>query len=152
MADSTHSRSGSVTLPFAIEQVFPLLCPKVEEKWIPGWQCEVLHSRSGLNEPGAVFRTAKPYGGELIWTTNTYDIRRGLVEFTNFSPDRFVMFFRITVTREPCGGVTLHFSQTFCPISARGTEFVASLAVESFPMRINTLGGLITQYLSAVSA
>jgi hypothetical protein len=78
---AAYERHGSFLVGHAKRAIFPLLCPKAEEAWIPGWQCEVLHSRSGRNEPGAVFRTVGAFGGEVIWYTREYDQARGVVEF-----------------------------------------------------------------------
>jgi len=41
-------------------KVFPLLCPLREYEWIEGWQCEMLHSDSGIAEKNCVFRTRFP--------------------------------------------------------------------------------------------
>ncbi len=39
------------------EEIFPLLCPTTELDWLPGWDCELLHSQSGYAELNCVFRT-----------------------------------------------------------------------------------------------
>lgn len=78
---SQFSRTGVVHSDASIDEIFPLLCPKREEEWIPGWECETLWSKSGYNEAGAIFRTAKPYGTELFWNTLQYDKDRGIVDF-----------------------------------------------------------------------
>ena len=60
----THIRNRnrtttSVTTPLAasIETVFPLLCPVREYDWIDTWDCEMIHSDSGIAEDGCIFRT-----------------------------------------------------------------------------------------------
>jgi len=58
-----------------LEKVFPPLCPKNEEEWIPGCECETIRSASGYNEEGAVFPTTKPHGTELYWNTLEYYVR-----------------------------------------------------------------------------
>ena len=75
------TRSGIIHCKAIVEEVFPLLCPKREEEWIPGWECETIWSNSGYNEEGAIFRTMKPYGTELYWTTLQYDIGNNIVDF-----------------------------------------------------------------------
>ena len=42
--------SVEFTVPATPERVFPLLCPVLEYRWIPTWQCELLHSDSGVAE------------------------------------------------------------------------------------------------------
>lgn len=71
---STHvERTEAFSLPVPIETVFPLLCPIREYEWIPGWSCEMVHSRSGVAEKGAVFATTiKPFG-KMLWTCTCYE-------------------------------------------------------------------------------
>ncbi len=40
------------------EEIFPLLCPTTELDWLPGWNCELLHSQSGYAELNCVLRTS----------------------------------------------------------------------------------------------
>lgn len=42
------------------EKLFPLLCPTTEYDWIPNWNGELLHSKSGLAEYNAIFKTKIP--------------------------------------------------------------------------------------------
>jgi len=37
------------------EKIFPLLCPAAEYDWIENWDCELVFSRSGVNEEGCIF-------------------------------------------------------------------------------------------------
>lgn len=67
------------------EDIFPLLCPTREYDWIPGWQCELLHSRSGLAEHNAVFRTLI-HGEKEVWVCTRYE------------PSREVHYLRIAST------------------------------------------------------
>jgi len=142
-----YERSGSFAVKHPKSAVFPLLCPKAEEAWIPGWKCEVLHSRSGWNEPGAVFRTAGPFGAEVIWYTRTCDQAAGSVEFVNFGVGAFVFHFRIEVV-ETGGSCELHFSQTFVPVSEAGLSRVSALVSEDFQGRLLQLGSLIDTHLA----
>lgn len=34
------------------EAIFPLLCPVREYDWIPGWDCRLVYTESGLAEAG----------------------------------------------------------------------------------------------------
>ncbi len=33
-------------------KVFPLLCPVLEAKWVPGWEYRLIYSQSGIAELG----------------------------------------------------------------------------------------------------
>lgn len=47
------------------ERIFPLLCPVLEYDWVPGWECELVYTESGVAESGAVFRTERERDGGL---------------------------------------------------------------------------------------
>ncbi len=49
------------------DKVFPLLCPVREYEWIEPWQCEILHSDSGIAEKNCVFRTHAPGESDDVW-------------------------------------------------------------------------------------
>ena len=150
MAYESFIRTGSFVVNHPPDRVFPLICPKREEEWIPGWSCEVLASQSGFAEVGAVFRTTEPYGGELVWATAEHDAARGVVEFVNHSPQRFVFFFRIELRFEGAGA-RLTFTQRFCPVSDEGAVHVAEFRKEDFRSRLDRLGQLIDAHLGGIN-
>lgn len=141
------TRSGVFSCQAMIEDVFPLLCPKKEEDWIPGWECETIWSRSGFNEDGAIFRTAKPYGTKLYWNTVRCDIKHGLVEFLIVAPELYMFRFEITVKPDDAGGLSLRFVQTFTSVSEQGSAMLQQYAAEDFGQRIQALQGCMTKYL-----
>lgn len=70
------------------DKVFPLLCPVREYEWIEPWQCEILHSDSGIAEKNCVFRTRLP--GETsddVWVVCRYE------------PNTRIEFVRVNVLR-----------------------------------------------------
>ena len=83
--------------------VFPLLCPVREYEWIEPWQCEMLHSVSGVAERHCVFRTrgaaeSSPDGvmpAEDIWVTSEYE------------PNRRIAFVRVNAHRTLCTTIVL---------------------------------------------
>ena len=97
------TRSGVIHCEAAIEEVFPLLCPKREEEWIPGWERETVWSSSELQRGGAIFSTIKPYGTELYWTTLQYDIRNNIVDFLITAPHLYIFRFKIDLLRSAMG-------------------------------------------------
>ena len=60
-------------------QIFPLLCPIEEYKWIDGWECELVYSESGVVENNCVFREdlSAPFlfgsAGSTTWITTLQD-------------------------------------------------------------------------------
>lgn len=55
-------------------EVFPLLCPVREYDWIPGWECRMGYSQSGVAEKNAVFTTSHMFGAKsVVWTCISYE-------------------------------------------------------------------------------
>lgn len=55
------------------DRLFPLLCPVREYEWLEGWSCRLVHTASGLVEPGCVFVTERPGDGITTWVTTVHD-------------------------------------------------------------------------------
>jgi hypothetical protein len=140
------TRKGDINILARVEDVFPLLCPKREEEWIPGWECETIWSHSGYNEEGAIFRTTKPYGTELYWNTLQYDMLGKVVDFLITAPHRYMFRFKIDVIAANDRLLTLSFSQTFTSISEEGNELLNQYKTEDFAGRLRNLGEFMNQY------
>lgn len=85
------------TIRAPVDQVFPLLCPVREYEWIDGWRCELVYSRSGFAEKGAVFTTDFRAEGPSIWTVSRYERDRA-IEFVVVFPRSHVMTIEIAAT------------------------------------------------------
>lgn len=144
---SQFSRKGRLHPRATMEEAFPLLCPKREEEWIPGWECEVIWSRSGYNEEGAIFRTTRAYGTELYWTTLQYDISSGIVDFLITAPCLYVFRFRIEVSAGADGLLTIVFLQTFTSVSEEGSSFLDRYRIENFDERLGKLEDWMNRHL-----
>ncbi len=129
------------------DRVFPLLCPVREYDWIPGWECELLHSASGVAEEDCVFRTRYPQDGEpMTWVVSRYEpsVR---IEFTCFVPDRYVMRLKIALT--PRGDRTrLEWTRLWLSIGPRGDEWIASWSEDRHRQRMADLERLLGHYLA----
>jgi hypothetical protein len=141
------ARAGEFSVPFGIGEVFPLLCPKREEDWIPGWECEVISSKSGHNEENAIFRTTKPYGTELIWHTIAYDLAARRVDFLISASKLFNFRFIITLLEVGKKETKLTFSQQFTSLSTAGISLLEQYQKEDFQGRLAKLGDFMMQYL-----
>lgn len=119
-----HSRAFPVGA--APERVFPLLCPVREYDWIDGWQCQLVHSVSGVVEEGCIFVTDNPPEGRTIWTTVVHDPAAHRVEFLRVTPESHVSRMALSVRRDGAGS-TLEIGYTFTAIEARGEALVALL-------------------------
>jgi len=141
------TRNGDVHCKATIEEVFPLLCPKREEEWIPGWECETIWSKSGYNEEGAIFRTVKPYDTELYWTTLQYDIKGKIVDFLITAPHLFVFRFIIKIHENGNGFLTIRFNQVFTSIAEEGDTFLKGYESQDFGARLKNIKGFMNSHL-----
>jgi hypothetical protein len=140
-------RNGAIHCKAAVEEVFPLLCPKKEEEWIPGWECETIWSNSGYNEEGAVFRTIKPYDTELYWTTLQYDINNKVVDFLITAPRLYMFRFKIELNMNSDGLLTIMFTQVFTSITEEGNTFLKHYRSEDFKGRLKNLEEFMNRHL-----
>jgi hypothetical protein len=142
-------RGGVIHGKASVEKIFPLLCPKREEDWIPGWECETIWSRSGYNEEGCVFRTTKPYYTELYWTTIQYDITDRIVDFLITAPHKFVFRFQITLHPIDNALTRIEFKQVFTSVSEEGNSLIKTYENEDYQDRLNNLEMFMNRYLES---
>ena len=71
-----------------VHEVFPLACPVMEYKWIPGWKCELIHFPNGHAELGIIFREvfsapilADSVAQKTTWTAVLYEPERHRVHY-----------------------------------------------------------------------
>ena len=140
-------RIGVIYSKGTVEDVFPLLCPKREEEWIPGWECETIWSTSGYNEEGAIFRTLKPYGTELYWMTLQYDIDKRIVDFLITAPRLYMFRFKIELDVRPDRLLKIVFTQVFTSVSEDGNILLKRYEEEDFTARLKSLEEFMNRHL-----
>lgn len=95
------------------EEVFPLLCPELEKAWLPGWDCRMIHSTSGVAEPGAVFETPHALGS-IKWMVIEHQ-RPKRVAFVRWQPDGVLVHIDITLGRYVQGTTAVCIEYTHTP-------------------------------------
>jgi hypothetical protein len=60
-------RTGTVTVPAALDRAFELFTPLGEKLWVAGWDPVFHHPADGAPRAGGVFTTAPGHGAETIW-------------------------------------------------------------------------------------
>lgn len=118
----------------APSQVFELLCPEREKDWLSGWSYTMLHSESGLAEPGAVFATPGANGAhgdpraqhDVIWITVAH-VPPSHVRFVRWHPGEMVVDIDIHVTAADDGESNVDVAYTYTAISAAGTRRIAAM-------------------------
>lgn len=125
-------------------EIFPLLCPVRERDWIPGWEADVLHSRSGLAEPGCVFLTRPAEGRRLAWVVTHHEPPR-VIAFAVFHGD-VVETLRIELAPED-GGTVLVWSRAYTGLDPSGNEWIEANVPAKVEGRLASLEKLLSDYL-----
>jgi hypothetical protein len=142
----TLTRHAQFLLPALPEQVFPLLCPIIEYKWLVHWRCDLLHSTSGTAEEDCVFRTASPQGGAMTWVVSRYAAPRR-IEFTCFVSETYV--FRLKIALAPEGASTrLDWTHRWLALGPEGDAWLAKWSEAEHKKGMNFLQRALTHYLA----
>ena len=143
-ANETITVTAEMNLAFPAEAVWPLLCPVREYDWIEVWDCELVHSVSGVNELGCVFRTAFPTEGDReTWVTSRFEPCERL-EFVRVNNARAIRFVIRLFPEE--GGTRLTWTQHVTPLNDAGREYLKDKP-EAFRTQMAMCGKMLAQYL-----
>jgi len=132
-------------IPCPPETVWPQLCPTREYDWIETWKCELVHSESGYNELGCVFRTDFPTEGDAdTWTTSRFDPFER-IEFIRTNSIRTIRF---VIELEPdAEGTTLRWTHHVTPLNEQGNEYVKTKP-QAFKTQAAALRAMLSHYLT----
>lgn len=142
------------------EAIFPLLCPVREFDWIPSWDCEIVHTESGVAELGCVFQTGLPAddsvrratseGGVDTWVVSRYQ-PGSAISFVRVNSQRAI---RYDVDLEPDGegATTLTWSQEVTALNEDGDRQVSALRQADFTSQIRTVEKMLQHYLDTGDA
>lgn len=129
--------------------VFPLLCPAAEYRWIEGWSCTLVFTKSGVNEEGCIFTeemTGQALTGKSItstWVTNRWDKENHCIQFVIFAEGSAVV--RYTVALKACGEAKTTAHMDFeCTVLS---EELAALDDAEIQNRLLAVVGFITASL-----
>ncbi len=137
---------ASFLAPAPPERVFPLLCPIREREWVPGWQCDVLHSLTGFACLDCVFTTPLAEGGTMTWVVSRYEPPRRM-EFTCFAPGLFVM--RLDIAVAPHGEASrLDWSRRFVALGPHGEQALRDRTPETLQQQMDRLELALGRHLA----
>jgi hypothetical protein len=126
--------------------VFPLLCPVRERDWLEGWNCTIVHTASGVAEPGCVFTTTGAEGALNVWTVSRHDPEAGVVEFVVVAAGLYVM--KLDIALEADGaGTRARWRRTFTALTPAGERAMTALDAAEHRRRLGHLEASINHYL-----
>lgn len=142
--------SHTMHLPAPPERVFPLLCPVRERDWLEGWEARMVHSASGVAEPGCVFTTPDLDGGldgaEWIWVVSRHEASQA-VQFVVHAPGSHVTVLDIQLETEE-GGTRAAWTYTLTALDP-GREAFHREYMAATPARLVGLEARLAHFLRA---
>jgi hypothetical protein len=143
--DALHqTASTTMRLSAPPADVFPLLCPVLERDWIPGWEADVVHSRSGVAELGCVFLTRTAEGRRVAWVVTRYEPPRAIA-FAVFHGD---LVETLDIALAPAGeGTGLLWSRAYTGLEPSGNDWIAANVPAKVEARLASLEGLLKGHL-----
>ena len=138
----------SFVAPAPPERVFPLLCPVRERDWVPGWECEVVHSATGFACLDCVFTTPLPETGRLTWVVSRYEPPRR-IEFTCFAPGLFVMRLDVALSAHGTDLCRLDWSRRFFALGPEGSRALQARTPEVLGQQMARLEAALAHHLAA---
>lgn len=134
-----------------LKQVFPLLCPVREYDWIDDWECDLIHSDSGLAELDCVFSTQTSGTrlgdvSEEIWTISRYE-PNSRIEFVKFAAGLYLVRYEIILDTIGETHASAKWSQYFTGLSEAGNRIVTASQQSDFSAAIMAMEGKLNYYL-----
>jgi hypothetical protein len=117
-------------LKTAPENVFPLICPVGEEKWIFEWENDtygLIYSESGINELGCIFKTSYPNGIPSLWTTVKFDKENYEIEFLVHVFDLIVFTYNVRLYKNEDYSTTIKSEYIVTAISENGNAVIDNI-------------------------
>ena len=119
------------TLHAAPARVFPLLCPEREKEWLPGWEARMIHSESGVAEPGAIFASRDGDGSEIVWFTVAHEAPRH-VRFVRWHPAGLLVDIELGLSSPAPDTTWLAVRYTYTATSPDGARRIAAMTAEQW--------------------
>ncbi len=127
------------------DAVFPLLCPVREYDWIPTWECELLHSDSGVIEEGCVFRTDRADRGPEVWVVAEHDPEARRIGFVVNRGHDLLLTHQVSC-QEADGGSVVSWVSTLTGLTDAGNRQVEAATEEAYEQQLDVLGQLLDHY------
>ena len=112
------------------QQIYPLLCPIQEYKWIDKWQCEMVYSDSGVIENNCIFKEERT--GPLLfglkvptyWIVSLYDPENFRIQFVLFTGDMIVSKLDVEVKDLGNGVSSIKWSFTITSLNKEANRYI----------------------------
>lgn len=140
------------TINAPVEDLFPLACPVLEYRWIPGWKCELVHCPKGRVEKGTVFNeimsapvlTGSPCA-KTTWTAVLHDPAGHRVHY-RLENRVSTSLNRIEMRTAGPGVTVLRFDFTYEAKNEKGERIIGNNGPEKIGLMLALLAGMLKYY------
>lgn len=141
-----------VTIDAPAKEIFSLVCPVMEYKWIDGWKCELIHLPNGFAENGTIFKEimSAPFiigniGGKTTWSTLVHDSTNYTIHFKLDNKVSTTLYkIELTPINEKSTKYSVEFN--YNPINERGRKFIKHGGEGKIEILIVGLATMIKHY------
>jgi hypothetical protein len=144
-------RTHRQTLGADREHVFALLCPEREKEWLPGWDARMIHSASGVAEPGAVFATKGEGGSEIIWLVAEHVAPRR-VHLVRWHPATMVVDMELDLASAQPGTTWLDIRYTYTAVGPAGHAMIETMTLAQWHAQMDNWERRLNAWLAAQPA
>ncbi|PHS77981.1 MAG: hypothetical protein COB56_00110 [Robiginitomaculum sp.] len=135
-----------------VHKVFPLACPVMEYKWIPGWKCELIHCPNGHVELGTIFKeiSSSPILADSIaerttWTAVLYEPDSYRVHYrldNRISSSLYKLEFEESIS----GGTNMRLEMAYTSLDGMGGYEVKKWREAKLKLMLSILSLMLTHY------
>jgi hypothetical protein len=126
------SRSYRQTINTTPDQIFPLICPVREKEWLEGWDYQMIYSKTGLAEQGAVFSTSYEGEEDTIWIITKHDSIKYEVEFVRVTPALRASILTVEIKEKDEHSSYVDITYTYTALTDMGNTFIDNYTEEFF--------------------
>ncbi|MGJ8663792.1 MAG: hypothetical protein ACSHWU_09085 [Marinicella sp.] len=137
--------SSELSIKADIAEVFPLMCPVMEHEWLEDWECEMIHSTSGVAELGCVFTTYnEDDGGKDIWVISQFEVFKKIafIRVNQWRSIHYTLDFTFENNK-----VSIIWIQEITSLNKEGNRLLASIKQEQFTQQIKDINTALKHYL-----
>jgi hypothetical protein len=140
------------TINAPAEDIFSLVCPLMEYRWIKGWKCKLIYLPNGKNEKDCVFSEimSAPFligniNGKTIWTTVLFDPLNYQVHF-KLDNKISSSLYKIEMIHKPDNSTACNLEFTYTPTNTKGSRLLRQKGESKIRFLLEALSTMLKYY------
>jgi hypothetical protein len=140
-------RAHTIRVDAPVDDVFALLTPAGEERWVEGWKPVYLHPSSGETRQGMVFATG---AGEdqTFWMLADYDAEEHTERYARVTPASRFGVVEVACEGEGARRTRVTVAYAYTALTEAGNAFIEAFTDESYREMIEEWRRLMSAHLA----